>query len=146
IVAFGIKKKPKEQRIGHLNRCRFGGTHLSVKIKEGFFFGGGVVFLEGWLDLFEILTEHGLHVFDGRQAHNAQNLRGWKISAAVNIRQENVVQIIFDFKPGAARRDDPSVENAFSCRMELFLERNAWRTLDLGDNDSFVTVDDERAR
>src|SRR5690606_30659210 len=64
-------------------------------------------------------------------------------AAAVEVDVKQVVRIELDFKPRTPVRDDPERVEDLSVEVLGGLETDARRTVQLGNNDAFRTVDDE---
>ena len=66
-------------------------------------------------------------------------------AAAVEIDVEQVVVVELHLEPGAAVGDDAEGVEQLAVRVRGDLERDAGRTVELGDDDALGAVDDERA-
>jgi hypothetical protein len=66
-------------------------------------------------------------------------------AAAIQIDVEEVVLVILDLHPGTAVRDNPERMEDFAASMGGFFKADAGRTVQLADDHSLSTVDDERS-
>src|SRR5207249_2411580 len=88
------------------------------------------------------LVERAQDLFVGLHAQRAQENGAEEFAFAVNAHVENVLGVVLEFHPR------PAVGNDFSEEVGAVvgaLEKHARRTMQLGNDDAFRAVDDERA-
>ena len=82
-------------------------------------------------------------IADGAQQGGDEKLPA--AAAAVEIDVEQVVVVELHLQPGAAVRDDAEGKELLAAGVEVLLEADAGRAVQLGDDDALGAVDDERA-
>ena len=108
-----------------------------------------VLHVEGLGDLEVLdLVEEVEDVEVARVADGAEQGRDEKLAAAaaaVEVDVEQVVVVELHLEPGAAVGDDAEGEELLAAGVEVLLEADAGRAVELGDDDALGAVDDERA-
>ncbi len=96
------------------------------------------------LDVVELLD----NVFVGRVADGAEEGRRKKLAAAaaaIEVNIEEVVRVELHFHPGAAVGDDAETVKGLAIEVQVRLEANAGRTVQLADDDALGAIDDKGA-
>ena len=110
---------------------------------------GDVFEVEGLGDLQVLdLVEEIQDIDIGAEADGAKQRRDEEFpaaAAAVEINVEQIVVVELHFEPGAAVGNDAERMERLAVRVRGDFERDAGRTVELGDDDALGAVDDERA-
>ena len=80
----------------------------------------------------------------GLESHRLEKHRDRYLPPAIDVHVHDVVHVDREFDPRSAVRNDAGVEEALAVRMEVVVEDDARRTVELAHDHPLGAVDDER--
>ena len=172
VIALVIEEGLVDQLPCRFQGRRFAGAHLLVQLDDRFVAVGRRILFQGCLDGFDEddvgarfallvpffrgvvvhmafnlrVAEEIQDIFVRIQSHDAQQHSGRDFAGAVDARVNDVVQVRFKLNPGAAVRNDLRSVKVNGAGVHLLVIVGTGGTYQLADDDTFRTVDDERAR
>ena len=120
----------------------FARTHLLIKLYLCLVFVMRNVLFDG-LDEYLLLAEHVVYLLVRAQTERTQQRRGGNFAVAVHVDPQDVVLILLEFQPSAARRHDRGVIARHARLIYIDVAIDAGAAHELADDDSLRAVDDK---
>ena len=139
IIPAGVKEQTIDVRLRALDGRRLTRTQLAVHLKKGFLCRLAGILFDGGANtivLSEILIDLGVRAkSQGTDKHRYRDF-----TVFVNTNIENIVRIVFIFKPGTAVRNHGGAEQLLACLVVIHFIVHAGGTNELGNNDALRAV------
>ena len=151
VVTLGVEEEAVHEDFSGLNDRRFAGTELGIDFLEGFVADGGLVFeslafadilFEG-IGQLDFVAEDFFDFLAGLDAEGTDEDGDGQLAVLVDTDVVHIVCVGFVFEPCAAVGDDGRGVETLTGLVNGAVVIDAGRTDDLGDDNSFRTVDDE---